>query len=222
MESLVENIKKDGSDISIVGHNIVYPSKVVVKVASRKAIFEPKEALEEILYDREIDLSAWGKLYKTELFSDIRYPKGRLFEDTATTYKLFEKASKISVLNEAKLNYVINQASITRRPFSEEKYELIENTKEMAAHISNKYPDLKKACNRRVMWAYLSTLTQLATSKNPSKKDVKTVMSYIAKNRKEVLADRAISKRDRFALIISKFGFGVFRRIWRINIKIRG
>ena len=45
---------------------------------------------------------AWNKLYERELFSDIRYPIGKIHEDTATTYQLLYKA-KDSVYIDAKL-----------------------------------------------------------------------------------------------------------------------
>ena len=35
-----------------------------------------------------LDSAAWDKLYRAELFSDIRYPLGRVNEDTPVTYRL--------------------------------------------------------------------------------------------------------------------------------------
>lgn len=40
---------------------------------------------------------AWNKLYKIELFEEIRYPEGRIHEDEYTSYKLTWKANKIAV-----------------------------------------------------------------------------------------------------------------------------
>ena len=36
--------------------------------------------------------SAWGKLFKKELFSNIRFPKGKLYEDMYVNYRLYYKA----------------------------------------------------------------------------------------------------------------------------------
>ena len=43
---------------------------------------------------------AWNKLYRDELFTEIRYPEGHVYEDIATTYKLIDKASKIYLCKE--------------------------------------------------------------------------------------------------------------------------
>ena len=40
---------------------------------------------------------AWGKIYKTLLFREIRFPKGRIHEDVFTTYKLIHEANSIAV-----------------------------------------------------------------------------------------------------------------------------
>ena len=39
---------------------------------------------------------AWNKLYKRELFRDIRYPLGRMMEDQGTTYRIFQQCSKVA------------------------------------------------------------------------------------------------------------------------------
>ena len=42
---------------------------------------------------------AWNKLYKKELFDDIRYPNGRYHEDEFVIHKLLYKCRRIAVIN---------------------------------------------------------------------------------------------------------------------------
>ena len=70
------------------------------------------------------------------------------------------------------------------------------------------------------MFSYLSTLTQLAKSKKKNKEIEKQLFKYIKENRKEVLKDKKIPKRDRIALIISNFGFNTFKFFWKTYEKI--
>jgi glycosyltransferase involved in cell wall biosynthesis len=58
---------------------------------------------------------AWGKLYRRTLFEGIRYPKGRIHEDEATTYKLIYAASKIVYTPEPLLFYFQRSDSIMGR-----------------------------------------------------------------------------------------------------------
>ena len=41
----------------------------------------------------------WNKLYHRRMFEEIRFPIGRLSEDTAVTYHLIQKANKVYLLN---------------------------------------------------------------------------------------------------------------------------
>ena len=57
---------------------------------------------------------AWNKLYRKELFGEIRYPCGRIHEDEATTYKLYDLAEKAVYVDRALYGYFVAPQSITR------------------------------------------------------------------------------------------------------------
>ena len=154
VELLYKTIIEEDSDIAIGSHTVLYETGMELKKATgEKTLLTPKKVLERILYDDNIDYSAWAKLYKIELFKKIKYPKGRLFEDAATTYKLIDSSKKIAINSKSIYNYIIRNNSITNAAFSKKKMDLIISTKEMCNYIKDKYPDLEKACNRRLMWA---------------------------------------------------------------------
>lgn len=53
-----------------------------------------REAIRNTLVSDELGDFAWNKLYKRELFRDIRYPLGRMMEDQGTTYRIFSSAAR--------------------------------------------------------------------------------------------------------------------------------
>lgn len=217
IEVLYGQIKKDKTDIAISSHKVIYSTGTILeKATNEESILEPKETLKRILYDDGIDLSAWAKLYKANLFEDIRFPKGRVFEDAATTYKLIDKASKISIISKSTYNYIIREDSISNKKFTSSKMDLITSTKEMTDFIKNKYPDLENAANRRTMYAYLSTLSQLSMSNEKFPKEQKEIMNYIKENGNKILKDKNIPKRDKLGIICTKFGFGFYKFTWNL------
>lgn len=221
VEFLYNTIEETDADIAIGGHRVIYDSgKIIEKETHENSVLEPKKVLERILYDDGIDLSAWGKLYKRYLFNDIKFPKGRLFEDSATTYMLVDKANKIAINSISKYNYIIRKNSISNAKFSPKKMDLITSTREMNEYVKNKYPDLKNAANRRLMYAYLSTLSQLAKCKEKYPKEEKEMTDYIKTHGNEILKDKRVPKRDKFGIISLKFGFGFYKFIWRLYLKI--
>lgn len=48
---------------------------------------------------------SWGKIFKSELFKEVRFPIGKIHEDEFTTYKILYKANKIVFTTEALLYY---------------------------------------------------------------------------------------------------------------------
>ena len=161
-------------------------------------------------------------MYKKELFDNVKYPKGRIFEDAATTYLLIDECKKIVLGSESKYYYIIRDNSITTKGFSPKKMQLIDSTQEMCDYVKNKYPDLEKAADRRLMYAYLATLSQLANCKDKYPEEQKKLMEYIKQNRKKALKDKRIKKRDRIALYSTIFGFSFYKFVWKLYKKLTG
>ena len=55
-----------------------------------------REAIRSTLVSDELGDFVWNKLYKRELFRDVRYPLGRMMEDQGTTYRIFQQCSKVA------------------------------------------------------------------------------------------------------------------------------
>lgn len=222
VELLYKTIIENDADISIASHRVLYNKKQIDKSTNKEFCTNSEEILEKILYDDGVDLSSWGKLYKIELFNDIKFPVGRVYEDSATTYKLVDLSEKIAVCSKAVYNYVIRNNSISNNSFTKKKLDLIISTKEMTDFVKKKYPDLEKAANRRLMYSYLSTLSQLAMSKKKFPNQQKEIMAYIKNNRFNILKDKKVPKRDKVAIITTIFGFKAYQFVWDVYRKITG
>lgn len=57
-------------------------------------------------------VSAWNKLYKKRLFTSIRYPEGRVYEDGATTHKLINEANGIVIIQDCLYHHLERKGSI--------------------------------------------------------------------------------------------------------------
>lgn len=144
VEKLYQSMKKNKADIAVCGYKrisengtILFENKPVeeLNLSIRKAI-------QYILQDKEIKNYAWNKMYKKELFLDIRYPVGENYEDVATTYKVFLKAQSVSIVNDCLYYYRIREGSIV----SDEKdyygnLQLFRNKRQQIEELSNIYED---------------------------------------------------------------------------------
>ena len=205
-ETQVVNIEQPQNINNIFNENI--------EVLSKRDLFY------KILFAKKSDVSAYSKLYETELFNDIRYPKGVVYEDTATTYKLIEKCEKIATGNKQNYFYCTRPNSISKmKGFNKNELDYIKNTNEMLEHLRKNYPDLQEAINRFDLYSNFRELRILLFSNPRNKKFEKDIFKKIKEKRREVLKYTDTPKRDKFAIILSFFGINVFRIAWYVYSK---
>lgn len=70
---------------------------------------------------------ACNKVFRRALFGDVRFPKGRVFEDAATLPLLLEHARRVSTVDAGVYYYVANPAGITAQATGQELTMLLEH-----------------------------------------------------------------------------------------------
>ena len=78
----------------------------------------------------------------------------------------------------------------------------------MCRSIIEKYPDLQTAANRRLVWAYFSTLNQALKAKNKSeyKKEQKEIVDFLLSQKKEILHKAEYEKKQKIAIRLLSLG----------------
>lgn len=98
--------------------------------------FTPEKALRDMLRMKEVQVIACAKLYRTDLFKEIRYPYGRLNEDNLTTYKLILACRGMVVVSKKKLYYYrVNDTGIMNGLFSARRYEILSFASEIRQYM---------------------------------------------------------------------------------------
>ena len=170
VQFLYEILKNTKSDIAICNPKYVYEGlnkekNIYPFNKTKLKKVNNLEGLEIMMYQKKFDTSAWGKLYKINLFDDIIFPKGKLYEDLATIYKVFLKANKIVFSNEMKYFYLQRSTSIMGQKFRKKEMDLIENANEMLLKLSNINDDIKKSAISRFISANFSIYRKIDDKK---------------------------------------------------------
>lgn len=216
-------IIKNDAQISVCAYKAKYDNGTVLTQENGKEfVLNSHDAIEKTLYHEDFNSSTWAKMYKTSFFEDIEFPVGKLFEDVATTYKLFFKADKIAVGLKSKYNYMIRENSILTSEFSEKKLYLVDTYKIMGEEILKKYDDLKDAVIRANVYANISTLRQMIYCKPRLKNKEKEISNYVKENYKVVLKNKRVAKRDKIACILIKINNKLFKYGWLFYCKATG
>ena len=98
-----------------------------------------KQALEQLLYDKNVGNYVTVKLLKKELFESILFPVGKLYEDISTTYKLFSKANNILYIPIPMYHYYQRSDSIVNNITRESIQHYIRAVFERYYDIKNNY-----------------------------------------------------------------------------------
>lgn len=113
---LIDALVKYGASISICGTNDVFVDGSIKLVNSfnEDTILSKQRALELLVKDELINSFAWNKIYRRELFEEVRFPEGRIYEDVAVMFKIFHKADKIVNIKDSLYFYLHNAEGISR------------------------------------------------------------------------------------------------------------
>ena len=85
-------------------------TSVVPSIAS--GVFERTDAI-KLLVEEVMNVNVCNKLFKRELWSDIRFPEGHVYEDAVACFRLFDKADRVVLIDESLYNYRHRPDSIT-------------------------------------------------------------------------------------------------------------
>ncbi|MBR6127105.1 glycosyltransferase family 2 protein [bacterium] len=116
IQKMLESMLFDNADCIVCKHVTFDETKKIsfnkYKNNRNKKIYTTSEALKAIA-NGEIHATAWDKLYKKNLFENIRYPIGQNYEDISTVLKIFEKTKKVLIINDKLVWYRKHTKSIT-------------------------------------------------------------------------------------------------------------
>lgn len=218
IEGLYHLIKKYGADVSVNTFCSFYegsspnPSPKLTK----DWILDGLHATEMMFYQEHFDTTAWGKMYKASLFDGIRYPKGLLFEDLPTTYRLLLKANKVVFNDEQSYFYLLRSNSIEGAAFSPHKLDSGLQLMALMDKDRDKLQPIIKSYNCRIVSFVFHLLLQMPEGyahRNDFERRIKTI-------RLSVLMDNRARKKARLACLLSFIGFGVVQKIFN-KVKTR-
>lgn len=220
IEVLYSSIKKYSSDIATVAYRRVTDDGEIsydIIAGEKSECWSNIDALMLMLYQKIISISACSKMYATELFKEIRFPKGKLYEDILTVPKLFLTAKKVSYECQPLLNYRVRKGSITTSAFKLKDTEMLENAvtiKDDVLRMGN--PNIDRAA-RSYIFSKASTLLFLVERSNYTEK--RKIMywcwKYIKKYRWQVLKDCNTRRMNRLGACLSFFGMRFYINVYK-------
>lgn len=212
VEILYKLITEYGAQMSAVLHQTFKDGTVppLCYESVSKYILSSAEALEGMFYQSTFDTTAWAKMYHYSLFSDgIRYPKGWLYEDLPTTYRLMMKCNCIAFSNCRNYFYRIRRTSIEGAPFHPRKYEsCVKIIRQLETDKIKMSEQVQQAVECRIVSFVFHIFLEMPREEKEMRQ---CLLEIIRQKRKQVLFDGKARKKTRVACLLSMSG------MWLVN-----
>ena len=214
------------NDCAIVacGRNYVFEDgQIICKITDEKSkVYNFEDAMYEMNTFTLFDMSAWAKIYKKELFLNIRFPEGKLSEDYYIAFKLIDLAQAVGYVAKPLYNYLQRQSSISRN--KKINHDFAYAAKEQMEYLDEKYPKLSvlghtayASANLTVYDFYIKNGVKCPKEKIVEFKNaVKDNLEYIRKNRRISKAKRIQFELFSINTIIYKVVFVLYRKMRRV------
>ena len=207
VEILLNNLTKADVDISTCSF-VRTPEKMLMdsKVSeSSYHIYSSEKAIEQTLYQNRLDNSAWGKLYKKELFNGLRFTVGRLYEDLDFFYKIYDRAVRL-VHTDAVLYYYYYRTDSIMGVFNRKRLDVLDITDEIVCYITMHHPRIVPAAQDRKLSANFNMLALMSLYKSDDEISIRRCWNNIRLLRWGRLFDPKVRLKNKLGILVSLFG----------------
>jgi len=168
---LIRNIMDTNSDIAICGYVMVNEvgQQRHYSIEESRKILEHEQAISALFAQIEFGCMIWLKLYKKYLFDNIRFPKGKLYEDIAISLLLFDRSKRCVICNDELYYYFQREGSIVNSKFNERKLDMLEYVQRMIEYSHRNGHKYDMEAEAFYLKAVMTNILQVYKEHDPEK-----------------------------------------------------
>lgn len=224
IETLIKLICSTKADVAQTGHYISYsPTREKSKdPQNTKAVLTREQALESVCRNGIWDVTVWNKLYNLNVFQTLRFPEGKLYEDTAIAHLIVAQGNSFAVDMTPTYHYVQRYTSTANgTTWKDSKLDFLEAGDALADWVEARYPLLKSAATEKRVFVRLSTLSQMVNTNYSNIELSSEIRRYVLNYAVSILTDQHALLRDKIGVVAIACGYPCFRLIWKALYMIR-
>jgi len=160
-QRLYNEIERVGCDIALCCFHETETENVCIEESDIKYEFTGRELLRHMFegnHEPYVTYSVWKCLYRRRAIDNLRFPKGRVYEDVLFTINAFWSQSHIVVLKDKLYYYRVRRNSITKRHLSQKQiddvFEYCDGL--LKYYNSNGTAEEKLYIREAILWTVLS------------------------------------------------------------------
>ena len=142
-------------------------------------MIDKKDAIMNICYKGSF-VVVWNKIFKKELFNNLRFTYGKISEDVFIMHQLFHKCTRIVTVSENYYFYVLSPNSIMRREKTVSHLDSVEAYYRMLLFCeSNNYPDLLQKISFKMIHRYIGYREKIKKILPGEKKRIREIKKMV-------------------------------------------
>ena len=214
--------EKEGCLVTACNHLIDRGSRGTPASSRESCLLTRKEAVGEVLFHGCVDVAPWAKLFRRRVFDRIRFPEGRIFEDTWIMGEILAETEFFSFGSRCCYHYVIHEGSTVRKGFEPRGFQYIEAAEKLARDALRIDPECRTGAVRRINHARLSVLRNMKRCGREYEPKRDALRREILQDAPVYLQDPRTPKRDRLAVLFLRPGLWFFYLAWDLYSLARG
>lgn len=177
--------------------------------SSQYQVFATKDALLELIIDKNINQVVWNKLYRRDCISNIKFDVGKFNEDEYWSYKVIGNSNKTVVVDFVGYYYLQRNNSIMSNRYSLKRLDAIEAKILRQEYLEKFYPDLCLVGKINLLYTclYHGQLTYHYLNVNEKERAINILKSSFEKYKLNKLDFRRIRFKDLIWLTMGKYFF---------------
>ena len=159
---------------------------------------------QKVLISGKMELAVWNKIYRKEIWDDIRFPQGHNYEGTRTTYKLLHKAAIIEVISDCLIFHRTRSGSIVQTPSKNNIRDFILACEEFEGYVLDNTPELftEQEIARFTEWRFLHKMAYWKTNRKTDPELKKKLEKNILENSTYI---RLCSNKTKIKYLLLRF-----------------
>lgn len=200
-EKLVNEMKLDKDlSIAICGVNDISEEGIILNNSkyNKEIILDRETFFIEILNEENINAVIWNKLFKKELFSNVKFnEQTKIAEDLELFLNIIDRINKVKIIPNKLYNWLVRKNSVTKTKFNDNWKQEINICKKVI-NVAKKYRNIESWAIKRYMRINISCYNKILKFDKKNKQEKK----YIRNNIKKYIFKYLCSKNVK---LISKF-----------------
>lgn len=214
LEYLYTNIKKARADMATCGIYEVYKDRIEAQEEEEDFVCSGEEAFRCILRGHTIRGEIWNKLILKSCMEDLRFPKGRLYEDIYYTVDLMQRVKTVAVGTKPKYYYLHREDSITGRAYRPQLFDIIDGYTKNYRVVKKAFPALEKEAQCLWIWSRFIVLDKMLMEDDfRTLEGYKELKRFIRRHLFVILRNPYFQKKRKIAAFVLFLNVRLYRRL---------